>query len=56
MELSLLLQDVVPLATSAYKWGKQNGEIRERARFNEPVALAYDEETKTFYVGDTGNL
>ena len=43
-------------STSAYKWGKQNGEIRERARFNEPVALAYDEETKTFYVGDTGNF
>lgn len=43
-------------STSANKWGKQNGEVRERARFNAPVALAYDEETKTFYVGDTGNF
>lgn len=43
-------------STSANKWGKQNGEVRERARFNKPVALAYDEKTKTFYVGDTGNF
>lgn len=43
-------------STSANKWGKQNGEVRERARFKSPVALAYDEETKTFYVGDTGNF
>ena len=34
---------------------KQNGEVRERARFNQPTALAYDEATKTFYVGDWGN-
>lgn len=26
-----------------------------KARFNQPVALAYDEVTKTFYVGDSGN-
>ncbi len=55
MELSLLLQDVVPLQPVPI-----NGESKmakyERARFNEPVALAYDEETKTFYVGDTGNF
>ena len=43
-------------SASSYKWGKQNGEVRERARFNKPVALAYDEATKTFYVGDTGNF
>ena len=42
-------------SASSYKWGKQNGEVRERARFNKPVALAYNEETKTFYVGDWGN-
>lgn len=29
--------------------------MRERARFNQPTALAYDEATKTFYVGDWGN-
>ena len=40
-------------SASSYKWGKQNGEVRERARFNQPVALAYDEVTKTFYVGRT---
>ena len=43
-------------SASSYKWGKQNGEVRERARFNKPVALAYDEATKTFYVGDSGNF
>lgn len=43
-------------SASAYKWGKQNGEVRERARFNKPLALAYDEKTKTFYVGDAGNF
>lgn len=42
-------------STSSYKYGKQNGEVRERARFNKPHALVYDEDTKTFYVGDTGN-
>lgn len=43
-------------STSLTKWGKQNGEVRQRARFKRPVALAYDEETKTFYVGDAGNF
>ena len=33
-------------SASSYKWGKQNGEVRERARFNQPVALAYDEVTR----------
>jgi len=42
-------------SSTSYKWGKQNGEVRERARFNQPTALAYDEATKTFYVGDWGN-
>lgn len=42
-------------SSTCYKWGKQNGEVRERARFNQPTALAYDEATKTFYVGDWGN-
>lgn len=43
-------------STSVAKYGKQNGEIRERARFKEPRGLAYDEGTKTFYVGDAGNF
>ena len=43
-------------STSANKWGKQNGEVRERARFKQPIALAYDEATETFYVGDAGNF
>ncbi len=43
-------------STSTNKWGKQNGEVRERARFKQPVALAYDEDTETFYVGDAGNF
>lgn len=43
-------------STSVAKYGKQNGEVRERARFKEPRGLAYDEDTKTFYVGDAGNF
>lgn len=36
-------------------WGYVNGGLRSEARFDRPCALAYDEETKTFYVGDTSN-
>lgn len=36
-------------------WGYVNGALRSEARFDRPCALAYDEDTKTFYVGDTSN-
>lgn len=36
-------------------YGNIDGELRERARFDRPSALAYDEETGTFYVGDVEN-
>lgn len=36
-------------------WGYVNGGLRSEARFDRPCALAYDEETETFYVGDTSN-
>lgn len=36
-------------------WGIVNGGLRSEARFDRPCALAYDEETKSFYVGDTSN-
>lgn len=35
--------------------GSQDGELREKARFRDPAALAYDEEKKVFYIGDVGN-
>ncbi len=35
--------------------GKTNGEVRNQARFNQPTAIAYDESTKTFYVGEQNN-
>ena len=35
--------------------GYVDGALREDARFNYPYALAYDEETMTFYVGDVNN-
>lgn len=37
------------------KWGHINGELRKTARFNAPSALAYDQDTETFYVGDVRN-
>ena len=36
-------------------WGYINGDLRQEARFDQPKALAYDEENKTFYVGDSSN-
>ena len=36
-------------------YGYIDGDLREEARFNQPSALAYDEETNTFYVGDVNN-
>lgn len=38
-----------------HKYGYINGALRETARFNNPIALAYHEETRTFYVGDVNN-
>lgn len=35
--------------------GHIDGELREKARFDDPAALAYDEEKKAFYIGDIGN-
>jgi len=35
--------------------GYINGDLRLEARFDEPEALAYNEKTKTFYVGDYRN-
>lgn len=35
--------------------GYSNGDLRTEARFREPQAIAYDEERKRFYIGDTGN-
>lgn len=35
--------------------GYIDGPVREKARFNQPAGLAYDESTETFYVGDIDN-
>ena len=35
--------------------GYVDGHLRDEARFNYPYALAYDEDTETFYVGDVNN-
>ena len=35
--------------------GYADGDLRKEARFNQPQAIAYDEEKKCFYIGDTGN-
>lgn len=42
-------------SANVYAYGYINGEVREKARFNAPVALAYDEVNKAFYVGDSKN-
>lgn len=34
-------------------WGTEDGDLREVARFRDPTAIAYDEETNTFYILDT---
>jgi hypothetical protein len=36
-------------------YGFVEGDLRLEARFNQPTGLAYDEEHKTFYVGDLEN-
>lgn len=40
---------------NVHPYGYVEGALREDARFNYPFALAYDEETATFYVGDVNN-
>jgi len=35
--------------------GYANGDLRTEARFNSPQAIAYDEQRKCFYIGDSGN-
>lgn len=35
--------------------GYADGELRTEARFNAPIAIAYDEKRETFYIGDSGN-
>ena len=36
-------------------YGYVDGDLLEEARFYDPVAIAYDEANKTFYIGDTKN-
>ncbi|WP_298648246.1 IPT/TIG domain-containing protein [uncultured Proteiniphilum sp.] len=36
-------------------WGYVDGDLLKEARFNQPVGIAYDEENKTFYIGDANN-
>lgn len=36
-------------------WGYVNGDLRKEARFERPKAIAYDENTGIFYVGDAYN-
>lgn len=36
-------------------WGYVDGDLREEARFDQPTAIAWDESTATFYVGDEKN-
>lgn len=42
-------------ALNSNPYGYVNGALREKARFDRPSALAYDEETETFYIGDWMN-
>lgn len=35
--------------------GYVDGDLLKEARFNQPVGIAYDEENKTFYIGDAEN-
>ena len=36
-------------------WGYVDGDLRIEARFDQPQGIAYDEETKQFYIYDTIN-
>lgn len=40
---------------NGYVSGYVDGDLREDARFDAPSAIAYDEDTKTFYIGDKNN-
>lgn len=37
------------------EFGYMDGDLRKDARFNCPLSLVYDKESKTFYVGERGN-
>lgn len=36
-------------------WGDNEGDLRKEARFNQPTGLAFNEETRTFYIMDRNN-
>lgn len=36
-------------------WGYVDGDLRKETRFNQPMGLAYNEESKTFHVADAEN-
>ncbi|MDR1517261.1 MAG: IPT/TIG domain-containing protein [Dysgonamonadaceae bacterium] len=36
-------------------YGYIDGDLLKEARFNQPVGITYDEENKTFYIGDANN-
>ena len=36
-------------------WGYIDGDLRKEARFDQPSGIAYDEESKTFYISDVQN-
>jgi DNA-binding beta-propeller fold protein YncE len=36
-------------------YGYVDGDLLKEARFNQPVGIVYDEENKTFYIGDANN-
>lgn len=42
-------------ALNSNPYGYVNGGLRDKARFDRPSALAYDEERETFYIGDWMN-
>lgn len=42
-------------ALNGEPYGNIDGALREKARFDQPAGLAYDEENEVFYVGDTMN-
>ncbi|MCS2968191.1 hypothetical protein NXW94_24810 [Bacteroides ovatus] len=35
--------------------GHIDGDLRKEARFNQPMGIVYDEETRTFYIGERDN-
>lgn len=43
------------VSTDGNVWGYIDGDLRKEARFHHPVGIAYDYETKTFYIGESQN-